>query len=468
MTIDAVVGLGYGDEGKGSVVDWLSRIRKAPLVVRYNGGAQAAHNVVLPDGRHHTFAQFGSGLLAGAGTHLSRFMLVNPGNMLVEAEALKKLGSINPFEKVTIEDAAFLTTPFHIAANRIREAARKGARHGSCGLGIGETRADSLDHPELSLTAGELRNMDDVLVKLKKLQEYKREQLNEFRGHGSIRSPGIRDQWSVLDDPSVADLIVETRYKPFFAIAGAGIVERKWLGRQLDTKQSIIFEGAQGVLLDEWYGFQPHTTWTDCTTNNIDTLLRDWPARGYPYNKIGITRAYHTRHGDGPFVTEVLLALASTQRLVEKDHNKRGDHQGEFRAGPLDLVALRYAVEVLGGIHTLIVTCLDRLAGYDRLDTCVAYYGNSVNSVDLFHGGATSIKHRIKVHRGAAETVQLEHQTRLALALREMRPFMSTLDIPHGPARAGFYARHIAELVNAPLFAHSVGPTHNDKVLFNG
>src|SRR5579864_7866772 len=91
-----VQGLGYGDEGKGSIVDYLVRQEKAPLVVRFNGGAQAAHNVVTDDGRHHTFTQFGSGTFAGARTFLSRFMIVNPFTLLTEAKALEQKGVANP------------------------------------------------------------------------------------------------------------------------------------------------------------------------------------------------------------------------------------------------------------------------------------------------------------------------------------------------------------------------------------
>src|SRR5262249_276861 len=116
--VTLVAGLGFGDEGKGSIVDFLVRKTGARMVVRYNGGAQAAHNVIANDGgreRHHTFAQFGSGTLAGADTLLSRFVHVNPLSLFSEARHLSTLGIHDPLSRVHIERGAHVTTPFHVA-----------------------------------------------------------------------------------------------------------------------------------------------------------------------------------------------------------------------------------------------------------------------------------------------------------------------------------------------------------------
>ena len=163
-----VVDLGYGDAGKGTVVDWLcsrpgSGTRAPGLglpgsrtVVRFNGGAQAAHNVVTPDGRHHTFAQFGSGTFTpGVRTHLSRFMLVDPLALAAEAAHLAAAGVADALDRLTVDRDALLTTPYHRAANRARELARGAGRHGSCGMGIGETARYALDYPADAPRAGD-------------------------------------------------------------------------------------------------------------------------------------------------------------------------------------------------------------------------------------------------------------------------------------------------------------------------
>jgi adenylosuccinate synthase len=162
-----VVDLGYGDAGKGTIVDWLcarpeqgsgvlAGARPPRTVVRFNGGAQAAHNVVTRDGRQHTFAQFGSGTFApGVRTHLSRFMLVDPLALAAEAAHLAAAGVADALDRLTVDRDALLTTPYHRAANRARELARGTDRHGSCGIGIGETARYSLDYPADAPRAGD-------------------------------------------------------------------------------------------------------------------------------------------------------------------------------------------------------------------------------------------------------------------------------------------------------------------------
>ena len=113
MTHKIVVGLGFGDECKGATVDWLCATTDVEAVVRFNGGPQAAHNVITPDGRHHTFAQFGSGSFHEIPTYLSKYMLVNPFNLLVEAEHLAELGVMDPMSLVYIDQDALLVTPYH-------------------------------------------------------------------------------------------------------------------------------------------------------------------------------------------------------------------------------------------------------------------------------------------------------------------------------------------------------------------
>src|SRR5215469_3382429 len=164
-----VADLGYGDAGKGGIVDWLcspaagspaadsrgagNRVR---AVVRFNGGAQAAHHVLSPCGTAHCFAQFGSGTFrAGVRTFLSRFMLLDPLAMTAEAAHLAALGVPDPFGLVTVDRAALLTTPYHQAANRARETARGAGRHGSCGMGIGETAAYALRYADDAPRAGD-------------------------------------------------------------------------------------------------------------------------------------------------------------------------------------------------------------------------------------------------------------------------------------------------------------------------
>lgn len=362
MTVD----LGFGDAGKGSVVDYLVREHDAHTVVRYNGGAQAGHRVVTAGlaPQEHVFAQFGSGTLAGAATHLSRFMLLDPLAMLQEEQHLRTLGVADAFERTTIDAQAVVITPFQRAVNRLKELARGGQRHGSCGMGIGETMADRLAHGDRALLAGDLADRDVLRAKLSFLRE-----VNLAKARGlDLRLAGFeaaQAEWEALAGDSWIDWLIDAY--PAFA-ARAQIVPGRRLHAILRRPGAVVFEGAQGVLLDEWGGFHPHTTWSTTTLHNADCLLAE---AGYDgaVTRIGITRPYMTRHGAGPLVTEDAALTAA----LPDPANGFGAWQQGFRLGWLDLVLLRYARELVGPLDWLAVTCLDRLAGLPALYACRRY-----------------------------------------------------------------------------------------------
>jgi len=137
-----VIGLGLGDEGKGTIIDYLTRKHRIPLVIK-TGGPQQAHNVVEPNGRWHCFSQFGSGtLVAGTETFLSKEMIVEPGNLLREFYALREKGEQDALVRITIDADASIVTPLERMVSQMREISRGGNRFGSCGMGVGETVFD--------------------------------------------------------------------------------------------------------------------------------------------------------------------------------------------------------------------------------------------------------------------------------------------------------------------------------------
>lgn len=344
-----VQGLAYGDEGKGSVVDYLVRQEKAPLVVRFCGGAQAAHNVVTDDGRHHTFTQFGSGTFAGAQTFLSRGMLFNPCTLLIEGKALGTKGITDPLALVTVEKAAVVTTPFHMAANRIREMARTN-RHGSCGMGIGETMDHSLKRPDDTCHVEDLLDPKVLFRKMHSIRDYLIEQVGQlYQEHTD--NPAMRQEWDVLEDFETSMTYIEATFGE--VARRCSIVGPEWLHAQLAGNSTIVFEGAQGVLLDQDYGWAPYNTWTDCTYGNALKLLGDTRVEVV---RIGVLRGYMTRHGAGPLVTE-----CPTCKPPPGEHNGDGLWQQNFRVGHFDPIAIRYALDVVGGVDQLAVTCLDHL-----------------------------------------------------------------------------------------------------------
>ena len=409
-----VVDLGYGDAGKGTVVDWLCATRPVHTVVRFNGGAQAGHNVVRPDGRHHMFAQFGAGTLRGARTHLSRFMVVDPLALAAEADHLAALGVPDPFGGLTVDRAALLATPYHRAANRARELARGADRHGSCGLGVGETMAYALDHPGDAPRVGDCAAPGALRRKLGRL----RDRLAPVFGRAGLAGPPVDDCGAAFR--AFADRV--------------SIVDGDALGEILRAG-TVVFEGAQGVLLDEWHGFHPYTTWSTTTFANAETLLAEAGLAGDGY-RLGVLRTTTTRHGPGPLVTEdadLTGALAGAE-----PHNPTNAWQGRFRVGHFDAVAHRYALAVVGGIDGLALTHLDTAERRPDLRLCLDYR----DGPDLRPGPPGD----------------LVRQERLTSALGKARP--AALLAPGGSDQ---WVGAVADALGVPVVLRSHGPTAGDK-----
>src|SRR5262245_44454359 len=192
------VGLGLGDEGKGATVDALARVYGAGLVVRYCGGSQAGHNVELPDGRRHTFSQFGAGTLAEAAsargrpqTYIGPNVVIDPPAIQREAEHLAELGVEDPFRLLTVHPRCLVTTVWHRALNQLRELSRGKDRHGSCGQGIGEARSYWLQRGQDAVVAGDLRDLDVLRDKLELLRQRALLELQSLIDH--IPSDSLRE-----------------------------------------------------------------------------------------------------------------------------------------------------------------------------------------------------------------------------------------------------------------------------------
>ncbi len=446
-----VVDLGYGDAGKGTIVDWAcaaaSRAgRPVRAVVRFNGGAQAAHHVLARSGAVHPFAQFGSGTFTpGTPTFLSRFMLVDPLALTAEAEHLARLGVPDPFRLVTIDRGALLTTPYHRAANQAREAARGTARHGSCGLGIGETASYALAYPDDAPRAGDLTAPRTLLRKLTLLRDRLTgtapAALPTFPAPATPLTPAIPP--TPLTSPALpAPEEVAAVFRAVGArvtLAGDGYLAG------LLRQGPVVFEGAQGVLLDEWRGFHPYTTWSTTTFENAETLLAEAGEAGGA-TRLGVTRTYQTRHGPGPFPTE------DPTLPVAEPHNADGRWQGPFRAGHLDAVALRYAVRVAGGVDAVALTHLDTARrGASRLGICRGYQlgpGAGAETVTDLEPGPER---------------DLGYQQALTGRLLTARPVYGPGGaLPAGPA-GGDWPDAVAEITGAPVTVCSSGPAVSDK-----
>lgn len=429
-----VVDIGFGDAGKGLVTDFLVRETAARTVVRFNGGAQAGHNVVAPDGRHHTFAQLGAGsFVPGVRTHLSRFVVVHPPALATEARYLADLGVSDAMARLTVDPRALVVTPFHQAACRLRELARGEGRHGSCGVGVGEVMQDAL--AGVAVRVADLESPSALRRLLALVGDHKRSELSDVLAvlGGDARAAAER---RVFDDGSVAEAWIDACVSLSSRVA---IVEDDRVMRASLREGDVVFEGAQGVLLDEWRGFHPHTTWSTCTSDNALAILSGHDAEVV---RVGVLRTHATRHGAGPFPTED----PELARVLNDPHNVVGPWQGAMRFGWLDPVLLRYALEVSGGMDALALTHLDALPKLGRFRAARAYRGVDR---DLFDDGGARVR--------VGPLHDLAHQEALTRALFASEPVYE--EIEADPSA-------VIELVEAalgvPIALTSSGPRASD------
>jgi adenylosuccinate synthase len=462
-----VIDLAFGDCGKGTIVDFLARRHDRCTVVRFNGGPQAGHNVVTRDGRHHTFSQFGAGsFVPSARTFLSRFMLIEPYALLNEAQHLDSLGVPDVMGRLTIDGRCAVITPAHQAANRLRELARGEGAYGTCGMGVGETVQDTLEHPDVILHARDLSNRGKVRAKLQAACELKAAQLRDVvdRARCGAAVTGAQSESQGHGQASTLAHATRTLLSPTWIDAAADnyaelarhvtIADEHSATDTLRDEPALIFEGAQGVLLDENVGFHPHTTWSTTTFANADALL-DEAGRDGPRTRLGVIRSYFTRHGAGPLVTED----PSLAPGLPEPHNTATGWQGQFRVGVFDAVAARYALAAAGGADALAVTQLDRIANLPP-QLCTGYVVDhgELAEHELFHVSADIVTD-IRVHA----RIDLARQERLTATLKRCRPVMSE----RRHRTAADFLVHLRDVLGVPIAITSNGASADDKRLLD-
>ncbi|HUS34158.1 MAG TPA: adenylosuccinate synthetase [Verrucomicrobiae bacterium] len=442
----SVLGLGFGDCGKGHFVDALTRQWRAHTVVRFNGGAQAGHNVVTPHaasnwpGRHHTCSQFGAGtFVAGVRTLLIDPMIVHPGALLAEAEALARSGVHDALLRIGIDGRCRVTTPFHQAAGRLRELLRGAAAHGTCGVGVGETVRHGLEYPDLVLRYADLQGTASGL--LCRLQQIRETLLAEFSCREPLEHSADfeREMQMLRDDAAPARWLAAAQ-----ALArSCPPVSDELMEGQLKQPGCVLFEGAQGVLLDEWRGFHPHTTWSSINTEaiasvatrfNIDTGIEH----------LGVLRTYVTRHGAGPLPTHD----PALDGALPEPHNTGHGRQGAFRRGHPDAVLLRYALDVIGGLSGLLISHLDVFQREISLKWCDSYAVNRPSPE------APSSVRRLPV----GVSGDLDHQVSLTNFLQSARP-----EYDPTPVRsAAEFLNRVKGVTDLPVYFTSYGETCSD------
>ena len=417
-----VVGSQWGDEGKGKIVDWLSE--RADVVVRYHGGHNAGHTLVI-DGVSYKLALLPSGLVQGKLSVIGNGVVVDPHHFVAEMAKLRAQGvKITP-EILRIADNAPLILSLHRELDAIREDSNSGLKIGTTKRGIGPAYEDKVGRRAIRLI--DLSEPETLMPKIERLLGH----------HNSLRRgmglPEIEAQTIYDELTSVAAEIL-----PF--------MDRVW--QVLDDKRKagarILFEGAQGALLDNDHGTYPFVTSSNTVAGQAAAGSGLGPtAIGYV---LGITKAYTTRVGEGPFPCELDDEVGKHLAVVGREV---GVNTGRpRRCGWFDAVLVRQTVKT-SGITGIALTKLDVLDGLKEIKICVGYEldGSRIDYLPASMGAQARVTPIYETLEGWSET------TAGARSWSEL------------PAQAVKYVRYIEELIGAPVAMLSTSPERADTIL---
>ncbi|WP_127143142.1 adenylosuccinate synthase [Pelagibacterium montanilacus] len=417
-----VVGSQWGDEGKGKIVDWLSE--RADVVVRYQGGHNAGHTLVI-DGVSYKLSLLPSGLVRGKFSVIGNGVVVDPRHLVEEIDKLAGQGVTITPELLRIADNAPLILSVHQELDAIRENATSGLKIGTTKRGIGPAYEDKVGRRAIRVI--DLAEPETLMAKIERLLTH-HNALRRGMGIDEIPAQRIWDELMAVSD----------KVLPYVDRVWALLDERRRRGER------ILFEGAQGALLDNDHGTYPFVT----SSNTVAGQAA--PGSGLGPSAIdyvlGITKAYTTRVGEGPFPTE-------QDNEVGQFLGERGREFGvvtgrKRRCGWFDAVIVRQTVRT-SGIHGIALTKLDVLDGLEEIRVCVGYElnGTRIDYLPASMGAQSGVKPIYESLEGWAETTAGAR---------------SWADLP---AQAVKYVRRVEELIGAPVAMLSTSPEREDTIL---
>ena len=358
MSAFIVLGAQWGDEGKGKMTDYLAE--EANVVVRFQGGNNAGHTVVVGD-KEYKLHLIPSGILYEDKLNvIGNGVVVDPKALFEEIEYLEGVGVKVTPEKLIISDRAQLIMPYHKVLDRLKEKARGKNDIGTTGKGIGPCYTDKFER--CGIRVCDLMHEDVFTEKLRENIEMKNEYITKVLGGEALNFDEILKEY----------LDFAKKLRPFVQDTSVRVYN------DIKADKTVLFEGAQGMLLDIDYGTYPYVTSSNTTAGGVANGVGIGP--NMITNAVGITKAYTTRVGKGPFPTELLDETGDWIR--EKGHEYGVTTGRSRRCGWLDLVIVKTACRV-SGLTSLAVTKIDTLAGLDKLKVCVGYKFNG-EIIDYF------------------------------------------------------------------------------------
>ncbi len=426
MTTLVAVGAQWGDEGKGKLVDWLAP--QAELVVRFHGGNNAGHTLVV-DGEQTVLHVVPAGVLnPGTVNVIGPGVVVDPGVLLGELEALRERGVLRDPSRVRVSGRAHVILPWHLALDKAREEAARRRAIGTTGRGIGPAYEDKVTRR--GVRVADLLDADTLRETLTRLVEWKNFELTKYYDWPAQHASQLIEQaveWGRQLEPYVENTA-------------------RTLDRALRDGRNVLFEGAQGTFLDIDHGTYPYVTSSNCVAGAVCAGAGVGPTR--IDRVLGITKAYTTRVGGGPFPTEETGELGESLR---KAGSEFGATTGRpRRCGWLDAVMLREAAMV-NGFTSLAINKLDVLAGMDEIRIATAYKvdGKLVEAFPMTLGEIERAEPVYEAHPGWSGD------------LTGCRRFEDL------PPNAQSYVKRVEALVNVPVELISVGPGRDETIARN-
>jgi len=418
-----ILGSQWGDEGKGKIVDLLTD--KASVVARFQGGHNAGHTLVI-DGKKTALHLIPSGILRShVNCVIGNGVVVAPDALLKEIQMLEERG-VKVRGRLKVSGSCPLILPYHIALDQAREAARGNAKIGTTGRGIGPAYEDKVARRGLRLS--DLANIERFAEKLKEVLDYHNFALTEYYKADPVdfdQTLALAKEWAKVLLPMKADVT-------------------KILHDAREAGENILFEGAQGSLLDIDHGTYPFVTSSNTTAGSTATGSGFGPL--YLDYVLGITKAYTTRVGSGPFPTELHCEIG--RYLGEKGHEFGTTTGRERRCGWFDAVALRQAVRV-NSISGICLTKLDVLDGLDEIKLCIGYQDTDGSDADM------------PMHADDFESITPIYETMPGWSAVTV----GVKNLENLPEAAKNYIRRIEELVGAPVDVVSTGPDRVETII---
>jgi adenylosuccinate synthase len=418
-----VIGTQWGDEGKGKIVDWLTD--RAQGVVRFQGGHNAGHTLVV-NGKKTVLHLIPSGILRDNVTcYIGNGVVLSPEALLEEMDMLAKAG-VEVTGRLKISEAAPLILPHHVALDHAREAAKGAGKIGTTGRGIGPAYEDKV--ARRAIRVQDLFHRERFAAKLGEVLDQHNFMLkNYFKAE-------VVDFTKTLEDA----MRMAERIKPLVADVPRALYEANRAG------DNLLFEGAQGTLLDIDHGTYPFVTSSNCTAGGAATGTGMGPSS--MHYVLGITKAYTTRVGSGPFPTELFDDVG--KYLGEKGHEFGATTGRARRCGWFDAAALKRSIQI-NGISGLCVTKLDVLDGLETLRICVGYDINGVKS-DILPVGAETLSNCEPIYEELP-------------GWKDSTVGVKTVDGLPDNARA--YLQRMEQLCEVPIDIISTGPDREETIV---